>query len=51
MTSEQEVIILRSILKRARSAHWWARLSFPDGLRGQKNFWTEEEAQVLKSLS
>lgn len=50
MTPEQEVVVLRSILKRARSATWWARLSFPDGLRGTKNFWTPEESEILKSL-
>lgn len=51
MTPEQEVVILRSILKRVQSAMWWARLSFPDGLRGHKNFWTVEESEILKSLS
>lgn len=50
MTPEREVVVLRSILKRCLSPMWWARLSFPDGLRGQKNFWTDEESEILKSL-
>ena len=43
MTPEEEIVVLRSIVRRAKSTTWWARLSFPT----HPKYWNAEEREVL----
>lgn len=43
MTDEE---ILKTILKRAKSPMWWARLSYINN----EKFWNEDERRVLRSV-